>query len=253
MRPLGTRTPLRHAAALPLLLGLLAAAGAHRTSNSPGRLVWERSTQDAVDGYQVSVADGDHVPLRELLGLAAEVLGMPISYSPTIIADTFVPLGNPRFLTQVEAPAFVEDLLQGQGVALVVRGTNTARIAEVFRPRKTPMDSDARLAEATLVAPDALEAWRGRHHYLRCVLPLEHVDARHVFVALVQRSDATSSAIQILPETNTLLLTNRADELCRALDLVRELDVPTTEHPQRPWKDPALTVLEARVAALEGG
>jgi general secretion pathway protein D len=151
--------------------------------------------------------------IRDVIRSLATVLGV------NVLITEDIPARRVTYTTPVAVPVnelgeVLEAILESEGLVLVQRGP----VSEVVPAEEAPATGPLRYGK-TLDGPPPLGL-------VSQLVPLENVRAEEARSILGQVA-GPNARVQVVPRSNSLLLTDRGAHVARYLELLRELDVPS--------------------------
>ena len=158
---------------------------------------------------RINYVDAD---LRDVIRSLAAVLGVNVVL--TDVPGKRVTLQTPDPVPAAQVGAVLEAVLEAQELVLV----ETGPIAQVLPEAKRPATGPVRTGKE-LPSPPPLGL-------ITQIVPLDNIRAEEA-TALLSQTANKSARIEVVPRSNSLLITDRGVNVARYLDLLRGLDVKT--------------------------
>jgi general secretion pathway protein D len=158
---------------------------------------------------RINYVDAD---LRDVIRALAAVLGVNVVL--TDVPSKRITLQTPEPVPAPQVGAVLESILESQGLVLV----ETGPVAQVLPEAKRPSTGPVRMGK-TLPSPPPLGI-------ITQIVPLEFIRADEAVTLLTQIA-GKAARIEVLPRSNSVLITDRGINVERYLELIRQLDVNT--------------------------
>jgi general secretion pathway protein D len=163
----------------------------------------------AQEPVRINYVDAD---LGDVIRSLASVLGVNV-----VLND--VPSKRLTFRTPAPVPAaqvgaVLEAILESHGLMLV----QTGPVAQVMPEAKRPATGPLRVGK-DLPKPPPLGL-------ITQIVPLDHIRADEA-VALLKQTASKTARVEVIPRSNSVLITDRGINIARYLDLLQQLDVRT--------------------------
>ncbi|WP_429885916.1 type II secretion system secretin GspD [Geoalkalibacter halelectricus] len=174
--------------------------------------VFAQPTANAVnEGIAVDFKDTE---ITDLIQTMSELTGRNFIFDETVRGR--VTIISPRRMSLDEAYRVFLSALNVKGYTVVPSGS----VYKIIPTR------DAK--ESTL--PTILPSQPGQHgdRYVTQLIPLQHVDAAEIATTVLAPLVPKTSNVIPHPSTNTLIVTDTAENINRLLTILRQLDVPST-------------------------
>jgi general secretion pathway protein D len=203
-----TAPPLgrRWRTALLLALATLAAAAPRLRAQDP---VAPPAVVPAPPGAQLNYVDAD---LADVIRSLATMLG--VTAVLTDVPDKRITFRTPRTVPFAELGGVLEAILESNGLVLVQTGPVAQVLPEARRPATGPLRFGI---DITTPPPLGL---------ITQIVPLENIQAEEA-LQLLQQTAGKSARVDLVPRSNSVVITDRGANIARYLELLRQLDVKT--------------------------
>lgn len=158
---------------------------------------------------RINYVDAD---LRDVIRSLSAVLGVNVVL--TEVPSRRITLQTPDPVPAPEVGAVLESILESQGLVLV----QTGPVAQVMPEAKRPGTGPVRMGKE-LPTPPPLGL-------ITQIVPLEFIRADEA-VALLTQTASKMARVELVPRSNSVLITDRGVNVARYLELIRQLDVRT--------------------------
>jgi general secretion pathway protein D len=167
-----------------------------------------------VEGQQRSLVRINYVDanLAEVIRSLAATLDVNVVL--TGVPDKKITFQTPQPVPLGEVGAVLEAILESEDLILVQSGP----VAQVMPEAKRPATGPVRVGKETTKPPPL--------GLVTQIVPLEFIRADEA-VSLIQQIATKTARIDMVPRSNSVLITDRGTNIARYLDMLRQLDVPT--------------------------
>jgi general secretion pathway protein D len=169
------------------------------------------STPSPANGQQDMRLNYVNADIRDVIQSLATVMGVNLLISEDVPARR-VTYTTPAPVPNDQVGAVFEAILESEGLVLVRRGP----VAEVMPAERAPATSEIHFGKE-LPSPPPLGL-------ITQIVPLQHIRAEEGMAVLEQLVSPTAR-LEIVPRSNSLLITDRGTSVARYLDLISQLDV----------------------------
>jgi general secretion pathway protein D len=150
--------------------------------------------------------------LADVIRSLATMLGVTVVL--TDVPDKQVTFRTPQPVPAAELGGVLEAILESNGLVLVQSGP----VAQVLPEARRPATGPIRIGKE-LPTPPPLGL-------ITQIVPLENIQAEEA-VQLLQQSAGKSARVDVVPRSNSVVITDRGANIARYLELLRQLDVRT--------------------------
>src|SRR5207253_7662035 len=150
--------------------------------------------------------------LGDVIRSLATVLGVDVVL--TDVPSRRITCQTPQPVAVPQVGAVLEALLESQGLVLV----QTGPVAQVMPEEKRPSTGPVRVGK-DFPSPPPLGL-------VTQIVPLEFIRAEEG-ISLLKQAASKNARLEVVPRSNSVLITDRGVNIARYLDLLRQLDVKT--------------------------
>ena len=178
-------------------------------ASAAGAQVAPASPSPAAQGIRINYVNAD---LGDVIRSLAAVLGVNVVL--TDVPTRRITFQTPQPVPAPQVGAVLEAILESQGLVLVQAGPVAQVMAEDKRPSTGPVRVGKELPD-----PPPLGL-------ITQIVPLEFMRADEG-VSLLKQVASKTARIEVVPRSNSVLITDRGTNVARYLDLLRQLDAKT--------------------------